>query len=580
MMRIIRHAGLWVGLWFLLWGGIGSALSADVYEVEFQKNVMVSMSDGIHLAANLFLPKADGPFPVLLMRSPYGKGDEKMGDCLFYGGQGYAVMIQDTRGRGDSEGEWNPFFLDGRDGYETQEWIGKQTWCNGKIGTFGGSYVGFTQWISAPFASQYLKAMVPEVPFSDAYHHINYQGGAYQVALTFLWGTMVSKDLPKPFEVKWDEGFRHLPLMGWKDYLGFEVKYINDWLSHPTYDDYWKARGVDNRYGDITVPILNIGGWYDIFARDTIDMINRVRHESKDHAARRNQLVIMGPWHHGGSDKGKVGELDFGRDADLDRRPLRLKWFDYWLKNQDTGVEDWPPFYLFIMGENVWRSENEWPLQRTQWTDYYLHSGGKANTRQGDGVLNTVPPLVEESDTFVYDPADPVPSKGGNHLGNPVPGPFEQSEVENRQDVLVYTTPALEHDVEVTGPIKMVLFASSTATDTDFTAKLVDVHEDGKAFNLCDGIIRARYRSSETEASLIESGKIYRYEIDLWVTSNLFRQGHRIRVEISSSNFPRFDRNPNTGHTFAVDADMVKATQAVLHGAEYPSHLVLPVIPR
>jgi putative CocE/NonD family hydrolase len=259
---------------------------------------------------------------------------------------------------------------------------------------------------------------------------------------------------------------------------------------------------------------------------------------------------------------------------------LQFEWFEYWLKGRETGVQDWPAVRLFVMGENVWRNEQEWPLARTQLTPWYLHSAGQANTRGGDGVLSAKAPEEEPPDRFSYDPADPVPTRGGNNLVGPPTGPFDQSTLEERPDVLVYTSAPLERAVEVTGPVKVILHAASSARDTDFTAKLVDVHPDGKAYNLCDGIVRARSRESVTQPTLIEPGKRYRYDIDLWVTSNLFKAGHRIRVEISSSNFPRFDRNPNTGHDFGADAQLLKAEQTVFHDSEHPSHILLPMIPR
>jgi putative CocE/NonD family hydrolase len=288
---------------------------------------------------------------------------------------------------------------------------------------------------------------------------------------------------------------------------------------------------------------------------------------------------VIGPWSHGVG-RSKVGELDFGSTAAMDLGQLQLKWFDYWLRDRDTDVEDWPSFQIFVMGENRWRGESEWPLARTQYTPFYLHSGGNASEISGDGVLHRDQPVVEGTDTFVFDPSDPVPTAGGNNLVGAPAGPFDQTKVEQREDVLVYTTAPLTESVEVTGPVKMILYSASSAKDTDFTAKLVDVHPDGKAYNLCDGIIRARWRRSRSEPELIEPGKAYRYEIDLWVTSNLFKAGHQIRVEISSSNFPRFDRNPNTGNPFGTDTELLSATQTVFHGAERASHILLPVIPR
>lgn len=542
----------------------------------FESDVKIAMRDGVQLTANIWRPKAEGRYPVVLMRSPYGKMDEKWEDGKQYTAAGYVVVVQDCRGRGKSEGVWDPFRYDVEDGFDTQEWVGKQPWCNGDIGTAGGSYVGWTQWASAANASQHLKAMVPVVPFDNAYD-IAYSGGAFQLALLMGWGAAVGGVAVSPDKLP--DIFRHLPLNTFGDQFDKKVPYLNDWVAHPTYDDYWRKRSIQHRHAEVTVPILNIGGWYDIFSKATLDMVTKVRASSRNRHARRNQFVIMGPWAHGVGGR-KVGELDFGDVARLSAASWQFKWFEYWLKGKETGVQDWPAYYLFVMGESRWRGENEWPLERTVFTSYYLHSGGKANSLTGDGLLDTSAPKEEKPDEFTYDGDDPVPTVGGNNLVGAAAGPYDQTKVEERQDVLVYSTAPLEQDMEVTGPVKMILYAASSARDTDFTAKLVDVHPDGKAYNLCDGIIRSRYRNGMEKPALLEPDKAERFEIDLWVTSNFFKRGHRIRLEVSSSNFPRFDRNPNSGKPFGTDTEMLTAKQTVFHDTERPSHLILPVIPR
>jgi len=555
----------------------GAWLTGEAQEASiFEGDVMIPMRDGARLAANIFRPKADGRFPVVLMRTPYGKPDEKWGEAKRYIPAGYAMVVQDCRGRGKSEGVWDPFRYDVEDGFDTQEWVGNQPWCNGDIGTSGGSYVGWTQWAAAPNASHHLKAMVPVVPFGNSYD-LAYSGGAFQLALLMGWGSAVGGVTLSPDKLA--EAYHHLPLCTFGDQFEKKVLYLDEWIRHSTYDDYWKQRGMDYRYAEVTVPVLNIGGWYDIFSKTTIELVDEVRAASRDRTVRRNQFVVMGPWTHGVGTR-KVGELDFGTHAPLNLGDLQFKWFEYWLKGHETGIQDWPAWYLFIMGENRWRAENEWPLKRTQFTSYYLHGAGRANSAQGDGTLGTVVPEDEKSDHYTYDPKDPVPSVGGNNLVGATAGPYDQATVEARQDVLVYSSPPLEKDTEVTGPVKLLLWAASDARDTDFTAKLVNVYPDGKAYNLCDGILRARYRQGRDKVAFLESGKPEPLEIDLWVTANLFRSSHRIRVEISSSNYPRFDRNPNTGHAFGADAELVSAKQTIFHDREHPSHLLLPVIPR
>lgn len=569
------------------------AAPSSSFEVEVRTDVKIPMRDGVELSANIFLPKipqgtagaAEGKFPVILIRSPYGKGNEKYGDGLFYAGRGYVLVSQDCRGKGTSQGQWEPFANEGDDGRDTQKWVLSQPWCDGSIATSGGSYVGFTQWISAPNAGDHLKAMFTVVPLVDTYGDGVYTDGAMNLALMMGWGSMVSfgpGEQPAVLAWRpedWTKAYRTLPLSEWDRAIGRKVQYLRDWVAHPQFDEYWAARSIRGKWQDITVPICTVGGWYDIFARSVFEHVNAVRATSRSQDVRKHQHLIMGPWGHGISQDGKVGELNFGKDSVINLRDLQTKWFDYWLKDQQAGADTWPAFRIFVMGANQWRDEQEWPLKRTQYTPYYFHSKGSANTLKGDGTLNAEKPSNEPSDEFVYDPNDPVPTAGGCNLVGCPAGPHNQSEVEKRNDVLVFTSEELKSELEVTGPVKVILYAASMAEDTDWTAKLVDVHPDGRAFNLCDGIIRARYRQSRDNPSLIKPSQIYRYEIDLWTTSNAFLSGHRIRVEISSSNFPRFDRNLNTSEAFGAGTKPVKATQTIYHDAEHPSHVLLPIIP-
>lgn len=566
-----------------VWCALVVALSAKdvVYEVEVRADAKIPMSDGTNLAAHIFLPKAEGKFPTVLVRTPYGKGGTQGGAGHTYASHGYVYISQDCRGKGASEGEWIPFVNEIRDGRDTHRWILDQPWSNGTVGTAGGSYVGYTQWTAAPGAGGHLKAMFPVVPLIEPYGDVAYVGGAFQLSLMMGWGAGVSgrSEVRTWDEQAWQKAFRTLPLSTWDTCVGGQVQYLRDWVAHPHFDDYWKQGGLQGREEDITTPIYVTGGWYDIFANSVFRHMNDVRKQTKSDDAKKHLHVLMGPWTHGISKDGKVGSMDFGKEAVVDTGAIQAKWFDHWLKGKETDVDQWPPFRIFVMGRNQWRDEQEWPLARTRYTPYYFHSGGSANTLAGDGKLDTAKPAKEPADRYVYDPNDPVPTLGGCNLGRCPVGPHDQTAAELRKDVLVFTGEELTSQLEVTGPVKVVLYAASSATDTDWTAKLVDVHPDGRAINLCDGIVRARYRESADAPTLIEPGKVYRYEIDLWVTSNAFLPGHRIRVEISSSNFPRFDRNPNTGHTFGADAEMQPATQTVHHEPEYASHILLPVIP-
>ena len=574
-----------VAPWFVVvsWSWLAAAVFAadTAYEVEVRADVKIPMRDDVELAAHVFLPKAEGKFPAVLARTPYGKGGTGGGPGRFYASHGYVYISQDCRGRGASAGNWEPFVNEARDGKDTHQWILDQPWSNGSIGTMGGSYVGYTQWTSAPNAGEYLKAMFPVVPLIDPYDDIAYMGGAFQLSLMMGWGAGVSG---KPGvrgwnNDDWQRAFRTLPLCTWDTAIGAEVQYLRDWIAHPHFDGYWERSSIQGRRKDIAVPIYAVCGWYDLFANSVLDHVNAVKKTSRSEHAKEHLHVLMGPWTHGISRDGRVGSLDFGKAAVVDLNAIQAQWFDQWLKGEKAGVEDWPPYRIFVMGRNQWRDEHDWPLARTQYTPYYFHSKGSANTLKGDGRLDTTKPAQEAADRFVYDPDDPVPTLGGCNLGKCPIGPHDQTKAEQREDVLVYTSDELTSELEVTGPVKVVLYAASSGTDTDWTAKLVDVHPDGRPFNLCDGIIRARYRESSDKPTLIEPEKVYRYEIDLWVTSNVFLPGHKVRVEISSSNFPRFDRNPNTGHPFGADAELKKANQTVYHDAEHASHILLPLIP-
>jgi len=546
-------------------------------EIIVELDVKVPMRDGIQLSTNIFRPDKEGKFPTILMRTPYGNGDANNGGASVYAQASYAYVIQDTRGRFESEGVFEPFLNEAQDGYDTQEWVRMRPWCNGKIGTAGGSYVGFTQWLPAPLQCPALKAMLPTITFSDLHDDVVFIGGAFQLSLCLGWSAMVTVQPGENLMAKAQELYHTLPLTDYPKVLGREIEFYNDYLAHFNDDDYWREATVKNKYHRIQVPVLNLGNWYDIFAKATTENFRRMREEAPTEEIRQAQRLLMGPGAHG-APASKLGEREFGEIAKLDIATIERRWFDYWLKGEENGIMDEAPVRIFVMGINQWRDEHEWPLARTRYINYYLHSKGNGNTLHGDGLLNSIAPGDEPVDQYSYDPNDPVPTTGGANLTIPS-GPYDQRQVEERSDVLVYTSAPLKESVEVTGPIHLILYAASSARDTDFTAKLVDVCPDGTAWNLTDGIFRARYRNSDTEAELIEPGKVYRYEIDLWVTSNVFLEGHSIRVEISSSNFPRFDRNPNTGNNFGQDAKIVTAEQTIYHNAAYPSHIVLPVIP-
>ena len=570
-----------------------SKLSQPSFRVRMEHNVRIPMRDGVELSADIYRPDVEGFFSTILVRTPYDNNNTRsVTRGKFFAERGYVVVVQDVRGRYDSDGEFYPFRNEPNDGYDTDEWIGRQPWSNGKIGTMGGSYVGFTQLSQAIKGSKYLTAMVPNVTTLDIYGNWIYTGGAFQFAFALSWGNAIDGRVNQnqsPYN--WPQAFKHSPILTADEALGRRLSYYRDWVRHPTRDAYWDENSFERSHGQVAVPVLNITGWYDIFLLGLLADHAEITKNAKTAVARKNKRMMIGPWVHVIGSRQNIrperpgDNLDFGPLAEVDTLRIQLRWFDHWLKDIDNGAADEPPIKIFVMGENRWRYEWEWPLARTRYTKYYFQSGERgANTLYGDGTLTLEPPQGSSpTDTFPYDPADPVPTLGGANCcwSNLVPmGPFDQRSVERRDDVLVYTSPELTQPVEVTGPITVTLYATSTARDTDWTAKLVDVHPNGFAQNIQDGILRARYRELGKPASLIAPGKVYEYTIDIWASSNTFLPGHHIRVEISSSNFPRFDRNLNTGKDPATGTDMIKATQTVYHNEEYSSHIVLPVIPR
>ena len=579
----------------------------DSTNLKMETNIAVAMRDGVTLYADIYRPDGEGLYPTILQRTPYDKTNSltnTMLDPIRAAKAGFAVVIQDTRGRHASEGEFYAFRDDIDDGYDTVEWAAAQPWSNGKVGMYGASYVGATQWLAATSRPPHLVTIVPTVTASNYHDGWTYQGGAFELGFNMSWTLLqltlanfknVSTVQNVPEERRSDlihdvdnmtEGFSYLPT---KDFPGLDsglAKYYYDWLAHPDFDEYWKRLSIEEHHSEINVPALHFGGWYDIFLGGTIRNYLGMKKSGANETARNRQRLIIGPWVHGARGTTMAGQHYFGIMADaaaIDVDGVHLRWFDHWLNDANNGSVDDAPVRIFVMGDDAWRDEQEWPLARAVETKYYLHSSGKANSKHGDGSLSTVSPQSEAPDVYLYNPDNPVPTAGGALCCNPyfaANGAYDQNAVEERQDVLVYSTPPLEKDTEVTGPVTVTLWASTSTTDTDFTAKLVDVCEAGCARNLTDGIIRARYRDSMSNPTLLEPNRAYCYEIDLWATSNVFKAGHRIRLEVSSSNFPRFDRNTNTGNIIAEDTELRPALQTVFHDVQQASYISLSVVPR
>ena len=567
-----------------------------------EKNIMLPMRDGVRLATDVYHLDGEAPAPVLLARTPYDKERTVIGgggvafDVLRAVQAGYAVVIQDVRGRFASEGEFNPHFQEGRDGADTIAWAAAQPWSRGVVGGFGGSYLGCTQWLAAREQPQALRAMASAVAPSDMYEGMAYQGGAH-VFHGRRWAVVMAAEeirrqvargsVPPKREASLDVDavLAHMPLTDHPLFHEYTPWYL-DWLAHPTADAYWLPISPCAGYEQIGVPVLSISGWYDIFLSPTFQNYQGMRQRGGTDRARENQRLVIGPRSHSNF-TGSFPEREFGPAASSDSFDLtghQLRWFDRWLNEADNGVDQELPVTLFVMGVDRWRTETDWPLPDTHYRPYYLRSSGQANTLHGDGTLSTEAPGDEPPDAYLYNPLRPVPTVGGQVIlpGANAMGPRDQRAVETRDDVLVYSTPVLDRPVEVTGPIELRLFAASSACDTDFTGKLVDVYPDGRAMILTEGILRARYRESATAPELLEPDAVYDLRLDLWATANVFLPGHRIRLEVSSSNFPRFGRNSNTGGEIASEhADQyLPAINRIFHDLSHPSRLILPIIER
>jgi predicted acyl esterase len=550
-----------------------AVLSAAPDDIVKSFNAAVPMRDGARLSANIFRPEAQQRYPTILVRTPYGKGRDISPTYAPFVERGYAVVVQDVRGRYASEGVFRPLEQEPADGDDTLNWIARQPWSDGKVGMMGGSYLGIVQWKVAVLNNAHLKAIFPVVSGCDDYRDRFYSpGGAMKLGHRLLW---MSENLRAPgFHPDFSSFVLHLPLRT-ADVAatGQESDMFQQAVAHPAYDAFWKSISVRQHLDTMRVPVFSVGGWFDNYIESDLDAYQALR---KNSGVNR---ILIGPWAH--SMTAKFDGVDFGPDSMTPLRGIQLQWFDQFLKGKDTPLLSRAPVRVFVMGANRWRDEQEWPPPARA-ERFYLASKGHANTLRGDGWLDqNAPPGPAGTDRFVFDPHDPVPTVGGAVCCNPKVfpwGPRDQRTVEQRRDVLVYTSSALRKDLEVIGPVRVVLYAGTSARDTDFTAKLVDVFPDGRAQNLTDGILRLRYRKSLEKPELARPGEICKLTIDAGVTGNVFQKGHRIRMEISSSNFPRFDRNPNTGELVAEATELRKASQTIYHDARRPSYLLLPVI--
>ena len=554
-----------------------------------ERDVGVPMRDGTVLRADVYRPEGDAPVAAVLSRTPY---DRSFGltppaalDPELAVGAGLAMVCQDVRGQYGSDGDFYPFRTEGADGYDSVEWLAAQPWSTGAVGMAGRSYTAATQWLAAAERPPHLRAIAPTVVGSSFYDGWVYQGGAFQLGFNLFWVHLMTSGKKR---AKLDEQYRRLPLASAPLVEASPAgRFYRDWLAHPTYDDYWRSLSIDARLGNVEVPAHNVGGWYDLFLKGTLENYMRLRREGGSAVARTHTRLLVGPWAHG-STYGAYpdhGFEVFGEDARIDVPGVQLEFLARHLLGEPAGEPAESPVRIFVMGENRWRDEDDWPLARARVESWYLHSDGRA--AEAGGTLSPVPPEDERSDTYAFHPHDPAPTIGGptslpGRLMRTNSGPLDQRPGEERADTLVYSSAVLDEPLEVTGPLSVVLHAATSARDADFVARLSDVDPEGLSRILAEGVLRARFRDGFDRQVEVEPGRPYELVIDLVATSNVFLQGHRIRLVVTSSSFPRFDRNAGTG-TPPADAreeDLVAARQTVFHDADRASHVLLPVIPR
>jgi len=552
-------------------------------QVRTQFDVHMPMRDGVQLSADIWLPSAPGTYPAILVRTPYLKNWAypkfnygKSG--TFFASQGYVYVVQDVRGRGDSDGEFNFFFADAHDGYDTIEWIAAQPWSNGKVGMMGGSYLGTVQWMAARERPPHLICIVPRASTGQYFAEVPYQQGAFALewALTWLNDTSARTEQRANLEgLDMEAVYKHRPLLTSDVALGRRMRLYREFLEHDTLDDYWKRIQFSSEdFRKLSLPTLTITGWFDDDQSGALFYWRNVRQYS---GTKDKHFLLIGPWTHGGTGTGgkpKLGEFEFSADSVYDTTMLHLAFFDYYLKN-NGAIFQFPAARIYVTGPNKWMDLNEYPPPEVRSRPLYFHSRGKANTLDGDGRLSWEKPGQEPVDTYTYDPRKPVTPHHEEERGS------DQRYIEQRDDVLVYTSNTLKDEIEVIGTVSVELFASSDARDTDFTARLLDVYPDGRALQLGPetGIIRARYRNGPEHIALLTPNKTEHYKIELFDIAHTFLAGHQIRVEVSSSYAPAFNPNPNTGNPIATDADWRVARQSIFHSLDRASYISLPTIP-
>lgn len=561
-------------------------------EIRIERNKPVPMRDGVILYADVYRPVKPGKYPVILTRTPYGLQREGVHHerMIKFAQRGYVAIVQDVRGRYESDGKWEPFRDEASDGHDTIEWAAEQEFSNGKVAMQGGSYLGHNQWAAASQNPPSLVATFPSVASTNIYSNWLTMGGAFRLSFNYGWGVVRMPNrimLPQhwhtaaytPEELKYENILWHLPLQdGDLKSAGSVVQHYRDWIAHESYDNYWKSISDEERFDKMTVPAYNTGGWFDIFVMGTINGYVGMKNHGGSPEARKGTRLLIGPWGHGPSTK--FGDMEFSEDAYVDLFEYELRYYDYHLKGIQNGLDQEKPVKIYYMGENKWRFEDDWPIPGTVYRELYLGGESPANSLRGGGTLTFDQPEKEGADTYIYDPDNPVPTYGGNNCcGTPTQsGPKDQRVLERRNDVLVYTSDFLTEPVTIAGPVKMKLHAATDGPDTDWMIKLVDVYPDGSAYPISEGILRAKFKDGLDQINLLTPNEVYEFEIELTGTANVFQPGHRIRVDITSSNFPQFDRNPNTGKPLGSSDETRIANQTIHHGGIRASHIVLPTV--
>ncbi len=576
------------------------SLSKPSYEIKVDRAVGVAMRDGVKLSTDIYRPDAEGKFPVILVRTPYKKEMVEL-QARYHARRGYVFAVQDCRGRFGSPGVWEPFVNEAKDGYDAIEWLAGQNWSTGKVGMIGGSYLGWVQWWAARERPPHLVTIIPNVSPPDPFYNVPYEYGVF-----FLWGAIWWADVVQSeatgdlsgaalstiSEKKYHKLLRALPVIDLdKTVLGKENPYWRKWIEHSSNDSYWDQANFSHRFKDIRIPVFHQSGWFDGDGIGTkLNYLGMAGHKHP------NQKLVLGPWGHTPEAHRITGDHDTGPESLVDMQRAYLRWFDYWLKGIDNGIQKEPLVSIFVMGTNKWLHGPTYPLPQTRFDKWYLSSGGRANTSTGDGRLQRDAPATDGSDRYTYDPGDPTPTPSfiiDPDEDVPEEAKKEKSEKEKeafarafhenvtkaRKDVLVYVSEPFAQSYTFAGPMSAVLYASSSARDTDWFMRVMEVDEKGNIFQLGEGKIRARFRNSTRKPEMLKPGEVYQYTLDMWQTGITIPAGRRLRIEVASASFPLFSRNLNTGGNNETETKHVKAEQVIYHGKRYPSHILLPAIP-